>query len=44
MRPSCLASPLQRMTALLLCVLLSMAALATAASAARTPAPPHRPQ
>ena len=43
MRPSRLACPLRRTTALLH-VLLSLAALATAASAARTPAPPHRPQ
>jgi hypothetical protein len=44
MRPSRLACPLRRTTALLLHVLLSVAALATTASAARTPAPPHRLQ
>ena len=38
MRPSRLASRLQRMTGLLLCVTLSLTALATAASAARAPA------
>src|SRR5437763_1454813 len=38
MRPSRLASPLQRMAALLLCVTFSLAGLATAAGAARPPA------
>jgi hypothetical protein len=38
MRRSRLASRLQRMTALLLCVTLSLAGLATAARATRTPA------
>jgi hypothetical protein len=43
-RTSQLTAPVQRITVLLLCVTISMAALATADSAARTPAPPHRPQ
>jgi hypothetical protein len=38
MRPSRLACPLRRTTALLLCVTLSLAALATAARATRPPA------